>query len=147
MLINQIKASLAVGIVLILLGSAMIRWHFAAWRAHRDDASSDDRERNHYRTQFRRRLQVSALLILLGIMIPLGDALMELRRDPRFLAWYWIAVLGVLFWIMLLAAFDWVSTRMHNRAMRATLASLARKERELMAEAERLRGRGSNGRH
>jgi hypothetical protein len=147
MLLNQIKASLAFGIGLILLGSALIRWHFVAWRAHRSDAGIDDRERNHYRTQFRRRLQVSGLLILLGFMIPLGDALMELRRAPVFLAWYWFAVLIVTFWLMLLAAFDWVSTRMHNRAMRATLASLARQERELMAEAERLRGRGSNGRH
>src|SRR5262245_50165886 len=112
MLINHIKASLAVGITLILLGSALIRWHYTVWSAHRTDGDSDDREKNHYRTQFRRRVQVSALLILLGIMIPLGDALMELRRAPLFLAWYWFAVLLVAFWVMLLAAFDWLSTRM-----------------------------------
>jgi hypothetical protein len=147
--VNEIKASLTLGIALILLGAWLIRWHRAAWGQHRGqepvEKACDDRERRHYRLQFRRRVQVSALLILLGIMI--GDWLMVQRRNPLWITVYWIVVLILALWIMLLAAIDWLSTRMFVRATRATLAGLARKQRELEAEAERLRGRGSNGRH
>lgn len=145
---NDIKASLTMGFALILLGAWLIRWHRAAWGQHRaQQSSADDRERRHFRLQFRRRIQVSALLILLGIMIPIGDWLMVQRRNPLWITVFWIVVLALAMWIMLLAAIDWLSTRMYVRATRATLAGLARKQRELEAEADRLRGRGSNGRH
>ena len=149
---NDIKASLTLGIALILLGGWLIRWHWAAWGRHRGQEArvqeaGDDRERRHYRLQFRRRIQVSALLILLGVMIPIGDWLMVQRRNPLWIAIFWIAVLTLALWIMLLAVVDWLSTRMYVRATRATLAALARKQRALEAEAERLRSRGSNGRH
>jgi len=150
--VNDIKASLTMGIALILLGAWLIRWHRAAWGQHRDQQlSADDREWRHFRLQFRRRIQVSALLILLCIMIPIGDWLMVQRRNPPgnvlWITVFWIVVLALALWIMLLAAIDWLSTRMYLRATRATLAGLARKQRELEAEADRLRGRGSNGKH
>jgi hypothetical protein len=157
---NEIKASLAMGVALILLGAWLIRWHRAAWRQHRVQEAGqaeacqnmgDGRERRYYRLQFRRRIQISTLLILLGILIPLGDWLMVQRRNPPGNALgitiLWMTVLALALWIMLLAALDWLSTRMHVRATRAALSGLARKQRELEAEAERLRGRGSNGRH
>ena len=144
---NDIKASLAVGITLILLGAWLIRWHRAAWGRHRDPEAGDDRERRHYRLQFRRRIQVSALLILLGVMIPIGDWLMVQRRNPMWITIFWIAVLALAVWIMLLAVVDWLSTRLYVRATRGTLAGLARQQREFEAEAERQRSRGSNGRH
>ena len=148
---NDIKASLALGIALVLLGAWLIRWHRAEWGLHRGhdggQSSGDDRERRHFRLQFRRRLQVSVLLILLGFLIPFGDWLMVQRRNPMGITILWLAVLALALWIMLLAAVDWLSTRLYVRATRATLAGLARKQRELEAEAERLRGRGSNGRH
>jgi hypothetical protein len=151
--VNDIKASLTMGIALILLGGWLIRWHRAAWERHRDQEAGahretgDDRERRHYRLQFRRRIQVSALLILLGVMIPTGDWLMVQRRNPMWITVFWIAVLVLSLWIMLLAAVDWLSTRLYVRVTRATLAEIARKQRELEAEVERLRSRGSNGRH
>jgi drug/metabolite transporter (DMT)-like permease len=151
--VNDIKASLAMGIALILLGAALIRWHRTVWGQHRsqndadDQGSLDDRELRHYRLQFRRRIQVSVLLILLGVMIPVGDWLMVQRQNPMGITIFWLVVLILALWIMLLAAIDWLSTRMFVRATRATLAGLARKQRELEAEADRLRGRGSNGRH
>ncbi len=142
---NDIKASLVFGICLILLGIWLIRWHRAAWNAHRADETADERAKLHYRRQFRRRIQVSVLLVLVGVMIPLGDWLMVQRRDPKWIAIFWIAVLFIALWIMLLAALDWLSSRMHVRAARAALGSLARKQRELEAEVERLRSKHSNG--
>jgi hypothetical protein len=149
--VNDIKASLTMGIALILLGAWLIRWHRAAWQQHRGPEAGaqgpgDERERRHYRLQYRRRMQVSVLLILLGVMIPFGDWLMVQRRNPLWITIFWLAVLTIALWIMLLAALDWLSTRMFLRATHSALAGLARKRRELEAEAERLRGRGSNGR-
>lgn len=144
---NDITASLVFGISLVLLGLWLIRWHRTAWAAHRDDGTLGDGEKRHYRRQFRRRIQVSALLILVGVMIPLGDWLMVQRRNPKWITVFWIVVLLIALWIMLLAALDWLSTRVHTRAMRAALGSLARKQRELEAEVERLRNKRSNGRH
>jgi hypothetical protein len=151
--VNDIKASLTMGIALILLGASLIRWHRAVWGHHRSQQETlaretgGDRELRHYRLQFRRRIQVSALLILLGVMIPIGDWLMVQRQNAMVITIFWLVVLTLALWIMLLAAIDWLSTRMYVRATRATLAGLARKQRELEAEAERLRGRSSNGKH
>ena len=142
---NKIKASLVFGFGLILLGVWLIRWHRAVWGVHCDDETTDDRGKRHYRRQFRRRVQVSVLLILVGVMIPLGDWMMVQRQDPKWIAIFWIAVLIIALWIMLLAALDWLSSRMHVRAVRAALGSLARKQRELEAEVERLRNKHSNG--
>ena len=65
------------GVALVTLGGVWLRWHVRVWRANRRDATLDDRERRHYRAQFLRRVQVAALLILLGLLIPAGDLLME----------------------------------------------------------------------
>jgi cell division protein FtsB len=143
--VNDIKASLVFGTALVFLGVWLIRWHRAAWSAHRAEEATDERAKFHYRRQFRRRIQVSVLLILVGVMIPLGDWLMVQRPDPKWTAFFWIAVLLMALWIMLLAALDWLSSRMHVRAARAALGSLARKQRELEAEVERLRSKRSNG--
>ena len=144
---NDIKASLAFGTALVALGAWLIRWLRSAWQSQRDDDSDNDREKHHYWLQFRRRLQVAILLIVLGVFIPLGDWLTARNKDPLWFAVFVLAVLAIALWIMILAMFDWLSTRMHVRATRATLAGLARKQRELEAEVERLRSNRTNGRH
>lgn len=143
----DIKASLAFGTALVVLGTWLVRWHRTAWKSQRDDDSHDDREKHHYGLQYRRRIQVAVLLILLGILIPLGDWLTMQNKNPRWFAVFILAVLAITLWVMLLAMLDWLSTRMHVRATRATIAGLDRKRRELEAEVERLRSNRSNGRH
>jgi hypothetical protein len=147
--VNDINASLVFGIGLFLLGLWLVRWHRVVWNAHREDEATDERAKLHYRRQFRRRMQVALLLILLGILLPVGDWLTEKvvlqRKNVQWVAAFWIAVLFIALWIMLLAALDWLSSRMHVRATRAALGTLARKRRELEAELERLRSKRSNG--
>lgn len=144
---NDILASLAFGAGLVFLGIWLIGWHRRVWGAQRNDETIDEREKRHYRRQFRRRIQVAVLLILVGVMIPLGSWLMVQNINPKWIAVFWIVVLFLALWIMLLAAFDWLSTRRHVRATRAALGNLARQQRELEAEVARLRNKGSNGRH
>lgn len=136
--------SISVGVVLVALGVWLLRWHVRTWRGQREDDTLSERERRHYRGQFRRRMQISGMLVLIGVLIPVGDLLIPWQKFPRVFALYWGVVLLILAWIMLLAALDWLSSRMNARAARAALFSLQRKQRELEEEAARLR-RNSNG--
>lgn len=143
---NDILASLVFGTALVVLGGFLIRWHHAAWSAQRSDATLDDREKLHYRAQFRRRIQIAAMVILVGIILPLLDWLIERRQSRELITIIVLAVLLIALWIMVLAMIDWLSMRVHNRATQSAIAALARKRRELEAEVERLRQQRSNGR-
>jgi len=154
-LVNDL-APLAVGLSLIVLAAFLIRWHFRAWKAHQADSTVDERELRYYRFQFRRRLFVSALLILLGVLIPSGDAMMmQLQRKPpapgaggwlpALFAGYWILVLIIAMLLMLLAFIDLAAGNAHRRATLGAIQGLARKRRELEAEVTRLRAEHRNG--
>lgn len=140
-------APLAVGLSLIVLAAFLIRWHFRAWKEHQADSTVDERELRYYRFQFRRRLFVSALLILLGVLIPSGDALMMhlQRRLPALVAGYWMLVILIAMLVMLLALIDLAAGNAHRRAMQGAIQGLARKRRELEAEVARLRSEHRNG--
>lgn len=145
--VHKIAQSLVFGAGLLALGAGLMYWHLRVWRAHRADSTLDEFERRHYRAQVRRRVQVAILLIVLGLMIPIGDALMTFNRQqgPALFAMYWGAVLLITLWVMVLAAFDWVASRANQRSNQAALAALARKRQELEAEVARLRAHGRNG--
>lgn len=133
--------------MLLALGGGLLNWHLRVWQTHRSDKSLDHRDLRHYRAQVRRRVQISILLMLLGIMIPTGDALMTVlqRQKPGLIAVYWIVVLLLTLWVMLLAALDWLSSRTNLRANQAALAALESKRRELEEEIVRLRHNHRNG--
>jgi hypothetical protein len=141
----DIKLSLAFGAALMIAGGALFRWHFAAWDAYSRDEALADRERNFYRAQFRRRVQVAGLIVLMGILVPLLDFVIS-KRLPKLFTALAFGILIVTGWIIILAALDWLSMRVFDRSTRSNLESLARKRRELEEEVERLRKRGSNGR-
>jgi small-conductance mechanosensitive channel len=140
-------ASLAFGFSLVILGGFLIRWHMRMWRGQRDDKTLEEREISHFRGQLRRRIQVSILLIVLGVLIPLWDVLTIAGWLSKAAALLWIIImLLVALWIMVLALLDWISSRVHRHAMLGSLASLARKRRELEEELARLRLQQRNGR-
>jgi cell division protein FtsB len=92
------------------------------------------------RNRRRRRLQVAALLGLVGTMIGLGDAgLIPWQRIPLAFAFYWLAVLGLTVWILFIALGDLLSARLHGRLAQRSLDRLHEKREELLAAADRLR--------
>ena len=140
----DIKLSLAFGAALMIVGGALFRSHFAAWDEHRRDAALEDRERNYYRSQFRRRVQVAVLIVLLGILIPLADFVIFMKA-PKLFTILVSVILLVAGWMMVLAALDWLSQRVFNRTLHSRIANVARRRRELEDEVERHRHRDSNG--
>lgn len=149
-------APLVVGLSLIVLAAFLIRWHFRAWNEHQADSTVDERELRYYRFQFRRRLFVSALLILLGVLIPAGDAMLtQLQQKapapgaggwmPALFAGYCILVLVIAMLLILVAFVDLAAGKAHRRATLGAIQGLARKRRELEAEVARLRAEHRNG--
>lgn len=129
--------AVAMGLSLVLLGGWFLSLHWQAWRRHAVDSSLSDSERDYFRRQFRRRMQASGIILVIGLMLPIGDSLIPWRKgDVSVATLYWLLVLALTCWVVLLAMGDLVSSRAHSRV---TLSRLRSKQRELQAEADRLR--------
>jgi hypothetical protein len=140
---NDLKVSLAFGTMLVILGVALFRWHFSEWKAHRRNAALSDPQRNFFRQQFRRRIQVAVLIIVLGGFVPLLDFMISMKWARPFTALACISLL-VTTWIMFLAALDWFSLRVSRRVRSASWSSVAQKREAIEAEIRRLRNPSDN---
>ncbi len=101
--------ALIAGIVLLMI-AAGTAWHqWRGWQRGPAALPADDESRIHAARQLRRRLQISAMLGLIGLLIPLGDVLPIFRRSPTLFVVFWLGVLGVVIWIVLLALGDLAS--------------------------------------
>lgn len=130
----------AVGAGLVLLGGWFIGLHLRTYRRERSRESADAAERAYYQRQFRRRMQASGLIMVIGVLLPIGDSVIPWPAGQGgLIAWamYWLFVLGLTGWVMLLAVGDLAATRTHAQT---AFNRLQQKQRALQAEADRLRG-------
>jgi len=132
-----------VGAAIIITGVLVMRSHYYTWQKQKADPDIDDREREHLRRRYRRRLQATGLLVVIGILIPLGDIEVLFVNRPVLFAVHWFTVIGLVMWVGLLAVADLASTRAHSRV---SLSRLQQKQRELEREVAALQKRHSNGR-
>jgi hypothetical protein len=97
-----------------MLVAAGLMWgHVHSWRlAQREN--SDARELAFRQRQFRRRMQTSGMLLLLGAAILIGYFVP--RDRPNLFVFYWCGVFLWTLWIILLAIGDAVLSRIHLRA-------------------------------
>ncbi|MDZ4687961.1 MAG: hypothetical protein SH850_23050 [Planctomycetaceae bacterium] len=130
--------ALIIGAVLVGIGVGS-GWH--QWRYRRPDAQMDDLGRQHSHRQLRRRLQVSGLLALIGVLIPLGDHLPFFKQAPAAFVFYWGAVLLLTCWIGLLAIADFASARAYHRVANVRLRQ-ARRELEEQLQQYRAQTNG-----
>lgn len=124
---------------LLVLGGAASAWY--QWQYRRPDSESDELGRQHAARQLRRRLQVSALLVVIGVLIPLGDQLPLFRQAPVAFVFFWAAVLLLTAWIGLLALADFASARAYHRIANIRLQQT---RRELESQLQQYRA-GTNG--
>src|SRR6188474_475685 len=94
--------------LLIFTSLILVGMHVKAWR-EADHGGLAEREYNFHRRQYRRRMQSSGMLGIIGLLI-LGHLWI---RDNTMLALYWTGVLGLLVWPVLLAASDFAASRVH----------------------------------
>jgi len=98
---------------------------FSVWKTRRQlepAVESDNVAKLHADRQFRRRMQVSVMLFATGVVIPLGDQLDKLFLQKPLLFFVWIGgVLGLVFWMVLMALGDWLSTLTYSEIAKAKL--------------------------
>jgi threonine/homoserine/homoserine lactone efflux protein len=135
--------ALIFGLLLVIGGAVMLWMHLRTWRSRRDDSSLSGEDRQYYRRQFRRRIQVSGLVIVIGILLPIMDVEDFGKNYPGWWTACIMLVLGLSLWIMFLAWGDLVSTRTYSRA---ALSRLREQQRELEQEAARLKSQAANRR-
>lgn len=131
------------GTALFVLGLCLMRWHVSSWRAQKHDLNLADEQRDHYYRRYRRRMQASGLIALLGVLLPVGVALPVLKQAPGLWSVYWVGVLLLSLWVILLGIGDFFSTVSHSRT---ALTEIRARQRALERQLSELRGRQSNGR-
>ncbi len=130
------------GGALLVAGLWMMRSHSRAWQAQKTDAELDESEIRFFRRRFRRRMQASGMMALIGILLPIGDWVDLFRPAPGWFAAYWGMVLLLVMWLFLLAIGDMVSTRAHAAV---ALNRIKAQQRQLEQEAVALRKQASTG--
>jgi uncharacterized membrane protein (DUF4010 family) len=123
-------------ILLALLAIGWIVRHVRAWRVVRAE-ERDPVERDFEWRRFRRRMQASAILVLVAAAMFVG-LLISYREHPSQFVYVWCGVVALVAWLVILALADAVSSRLHvsrlhrdHRIERARLeAEVARLRRE-----------------
>jgi hypothetical protein len=107
----------------------LVAWHTRAWK-RLQDAEIDSRERDFRCRQYRRRMQTSVMLGVVGVAICIGQFLMRGVDSRVVLVTYWSGVLLLVFWLVLLAAADMVATSFYY----------SREKTEYIVDHAKLRG-------
>ena len=126
--------------VLLLAALAMLYSHLRAWRECQRLPLEDD-ELDYRRRQFRRRMQSSAMLGLLGVGLGVGQALTLWIPSPLWTGVFWAAMLLGLIWVGLLALADaWATRHFYGRRRHQCLIERVALEAQLRRIQE---GRGN----
>lgn len=139
----DLASTAAFSAFLLLSAGGLCLWHARTWR-HFDRSLPEGEDRDFRYRQFRRRMQTSGMLGVLGLVILVGRLLIDWIVPPIWITLWWIGVLVVLAWLTLLALVDIWATRHHFSRLRHHYLL---EEVKLRAELERLRRREGNGRH
>jgi hypothetical protein len=137
-------SSYLISAVLLATSFVLVGHHVRAWRRLNQD-DLDEREENFRYRQFRRRMQTSAMIGILGVAIAGGQVLFDVVRPGKLQGYYWIGVLLLLLWIVLLAVADMVATSSYYSRARSDLAVGHAKLQVELRKARERAGRRHNG--
>lgn len=135
------------GALLVVAATGLMYSHYRHWQKEKLDPELDERGLAHYARRFRRRMQSSALLLLIGVAFPLSEVVIPWdQMEPKTRAYgmvcFWGAVFLMVAWMVFLALGDMLSTATQARA---SMARMKAQQRELQDELTQLRRKGSNG--
>ena len=130
--------------VLLVIGVLMMRAHRRTWVQQQDDPGLNQSELTRLRKRYRRRMQMSGMIGVLGVMLGVGDALIW-EQDLQMIAIYWIVVIGLGAWLLVLGMGDLASVRVDSKQAMTELREIGARRKEVEAELAEIRRRGSNG--
>ena len=126
MIITYVISLLLIGLSGLLLDS-----HRRAWRAAANDTTKSERDRRFALSQYRRRMQASGIIGLLGAAIGIGP-LVPLEPWPFVI--YLATLSGACACIIVLAALDvWATRQYYARLRNEQLTAQIKMARELRA--------------
>ncbi len=134
---NDRIPALVFGSLLLVVGLSMLYLQRQAW-VRTLESGPRPGDLPFLRRRYRRRSQIGGMIVIIGLMIPLGDSLIPWKDAPGTFAVYWMVVLGLAFWTGMLAMGDLVSTQLF---MSSELNRLHQQEAQLREAADRLRSR------
>jgi hypothetical protein len=102
---------------LLVAAGLLLARHLIVWR-RADHGGLADRDYEFHRRQYRRRMQTSGLLGLVGLLM-LGSLWID---DPLVGAVYWAGIAALVIWIALLAMTDWLASRLYYGRLAADQA-------------------------
>jgi hypothetical protein len=118
-----------VSLLLIGLSGVLLDMHLRSWRTDQIDSSLTERDRRFAKAQFRRRVQASGIIGVLGAAIGVGPLV---PREPWPMVLYVGFMAAACLCIMLLATLDLWATRMNYERLRSEqLAAQVKLAREL----------------
>lgn len=124
-------ATYAISLALMVLCGLLLDSHRRAWRYAQESSDLAAREKRYALSQYRRRMQASGTIGVVGAAIAVGP-LVPHRPGPMTL--YLAALLAACAWIMLMALLDFWATRQHyNRIRSEQLTAQVRLAMELRA--------------
>ena len=137
----DIWSSALISALLLSAALGVMYWHVLSWRrAQLADLAAG--ELDFYRRQFRRRIQTSAMLGILAVMIFLGVLFTWWINSHVFFIIYWAAALLLVIWVALLAGADIWATQYHFGQLRQKCLI---EQAKLHAEIRRVQSVRGNG--
>ena len=130
--------------VLVVVGVLLMRAHSRTWARQQDEQGLNQWDRKRLGSRYRRRMQMSGMIALMGVMLGFGDALIW-EQDLEVITIYWIVVICLGAWLLLLGMGDLALVRVDSKQARAELREIGDRRQELEAELAEIRRRGSNG--
>ena len=119
----------ATSLLLLGLSGFLLDMHRRSWRAAEQDGSLSERDRRFAQSQYRRRMQASAIIGVLGAAIGVWPLV---RQRPWPMLIYAASLAGACVCILLLAAIDVLATRQYYARLRnEQLAAQVKLAREL----------------
>jgi hypothetical protein len=118
-----------ISLLLIGLSGFLLDSHRRSWRSIEQDVATSDRERRYCRSQYRRRMQASGIIGVLGAAIGIRSLV---PHEPWPMILYLMFLAGACFCIMLLAALDaWATRQYYARIRSEQLTAQIKLAREL----------------
>ncbi len=135
-------SSTLVCVVLVASAAWLMRAHHHTWRQISKRKESDPRQWEYRRNQYRRRMQTSGMLGVVGIAVFAGYFL-GATLPGLFEVLYWLGVLVLVGWLVVLAMADVVSTRMYFGRLRRDHALEQKKLEAEIKHTARVEGNGA----
>lgn len=102
-----------------LFGAVMMWRHYVLWKQQQVDPQIEDVERRFCYSQYRRRMQSSGMIVVLGLLLHASNEhLVDWQRAPAGFSVYVCVMLGLVAWIVLLALGDFMASQIvHRKAL------------------------------